>query len=106
MAQKVRLGFIGAGGMAKAHTDALQGQPDVEIAAFTDVHRPSAEALAAKFGAQVFDTPEHLAADAGVDAVYILLPPFAHGAAERAALAHKLPFFVEKPVGLDLGLAK
>lgn len=106
MAQTVRLGFVGAGGMAKAHTDALKQMPDVEIAAFTDVHKPAAEAMAAPFGAQVFDTPEQLAADAGVHALYILLPPFAHGAAERAALAHSLPFFVEKPVGLDLGLAR
>ena len=106
MAQKVRLGFVGAGGMAKAHTDVLKNMPEVEIAAVTDVNRPGAEALAAQFGAQVFDTPEQLAADAGVDAVYILLPPFAHGVAERAALAHHLPFFVEKPVGLDLGLAR
>ncbi len=106
MAHTVRLGFVGAGGMAKAHTDALKTMPDVEIAAFTDVHRPAAEAMAAQFGSQVFDTPEHLAADAGVHALYILLPPFAHGAAERAALAHNLPFFVEKPVGLDLGLAR
>ena len=106
MAQTVRLGFVGAGGMAKAHTDAIKNMPDVEIAAFTDVHRPAAEAMAAQFGAQVFDTPEQLAADAGVDAMYILLPPFAHGAAERAALAHQIPFLVEKPVGLDVGLAR
>jgi len=106
MATPVRLGFIGAGGMAKAHTDALKSVPDVEIAAFTDVHKPAAEAIASQFGAKVFDTPKDLARDAGVDAIYILLPPFAHGAAERAALDAKLPFFVEKPVGLDLGLSR
>jgi predicted dehydrogenase len=38
-----------------------------------------------------------------VDAVYILLPPFAHGPAELACLARRKPFFVEKPVGLDWG---
>ncbi|MCL5998618.1 MAG: Gfo/Idh/MocA family oxidoreductase, partial [Chloroflexi bacterium] len=36
----------------------------------------------------------------------ILLPPFAHGDAERAATAAGVPFFIEKPVGLDLGLAR
>jgi len=106
MAQPLRLGFVGAGGMAKAHTDALRSMPDVEIAAFTDVRKPAAETIAAQFGAQVFDTPKDLVADAGIDAVYILLPPFAHGDAERAALGAKLPFFVEKPVGLDLGLSR
>ena len=106
MAKIVRLGFVGVGGMAKVHTDALATMPDVKIAAFTDVHRPGAEAMAEKFGALVYETPEQMAADAGLDAVYILLPPFAHGEAERAALAHQLPFFVEKPVGLDLYLAE
>jgi predicted dehydrogenase len=38
--------------------------------------------------------------------VYLLLPPFAHGDAERAAIAAGIPFFVEKPVGLDLGLTR
>ncbi|MDQ2798584.1 MAG: Gfo/Idh/MocA family oxidoreductase [Armatimonadota bacterium] len=106
MAKTVRLGFVGAGGMAKAHSDALKNVPDVEIAALTDVSRPHAEAMAAELGATVYDTPAQMAADAGLDAVYILLPPFAHGDAERAALAHGLPFFVEKPVGLDLGMVK
>lgn len=106
MQDRVRLGFIGAGGMAKAHTDGIKNMPDVEIAAFTDVNREAAERMATQFGAKVFDTPEQLAADAGVDALYILLPPFAHGEAERAALKHKLPFFVEKPIGLDLGLSR
>ena len=106
MAKSVRLGFVGAGGMAQAHTDALKTVPDVEIAAFTDVSRPRAEAMAAEWKATVYDTPTQMMAESGLDAVYILLPPFAHGEAERAALAHGLPFFVEKPVGLDLGLVK
>jgi predicted dehydrogenase len=104
MAEQIRLGFIGAGGMARQHTSVLKDMPNVEIVAFTDVYRPAAETMAAQFHAQVFDTPEQLAANAGVDALYILLPPFAHGDAERAALKYKLPFFVEKPVGLDMGV--
>jgi predicted dehydrogenase len=34
------------------------------------------------------------------------VPPFAHGAPERAALAAGLPFFVEKPISLEAGLAR
>lgn len=106
MADTVRLGFIGAGGIAKAHVAALKSVPDAQIVGVTDVKREAAEALASQVGAQVYDTAEQLAADGGVDALYILLPPFAHGDAERAALAHKLPFFIEKPVGIDLGLPR
>jgi predicted dehydrogenase len=88
--------------MAREHTKAIKGMEDAEVAAFTDVVRARAETLASSFGARVFDTPEQLCQEADVDAVYILLPPFAHGGAERAAIAARLPFFIEKPVGLDL----
>lgn len=32
--------------------------------------------------------------------------PFAHGAPERAAITRGLPFFVEKPVTLDMDVAE
>ena len=41
-----------------------------------------------------------------LDALYICVPPFAHGDPERAAIAAGLPFFVEKPVSLDLATAE
>ncbi|MCL4505439.1 MAG: Gfo/Idh/MocA family oxidoreductase [Chloroflexi bacterium] len=106
MANQLRVGFIGAGGMAREHAKGLRVMNDVVIAAVTDVVRDRAAALAATLGAATYDTPEQMLRDAGLDAVYILLPPFAHGEAERAALAARLPFFVEKPVGLDLGLSR
>jgi predicted dehydrogenase len=68
--------------------------------------RERAEALAAQFGATVFDSPAQLFNAAGVDVAYILLPPFAHGAAEQAAIEAHTPFFVEKPVGLDPGKSR
>jgi predicted dehydrogenase len=37
----------------------------------------------------------------GLDAVYVCVPPFAHGPAERAVAAAGLALFVEKPLGLD-----
>ena len=40
-----------------------------------------------------------------LDALWICVPPFAHGAPERAAIAAGLPFFVEKPISLDAALA-
>ena len=103
MADIVRLGFIGAGGIARAHADAILPLAGVEITAVTDAHPEAAEAMAARTGATVFPTAADLANDAGVDALYIFVPPFAHGDAERAALSANLPFFCEKPLGLDPG---
>jgi myo-inositol 2-dehydrogenase / D-chiro-inositol 1-dehydrogenase len=101
-AGKVRVGFIGSGGMAEAHLRGLPSFPDVEIAAFCDVARAKAEKLAAEYGAKPFSDPREMLSAQKLDCVYILLPPFAHGEAERAAIEAKVPFFVEKPIGMDL----
>ncbi len=103
MADKVRIGFIGAGGIARAHADALSKVQNAQVVAVTDVSQEAANGLAEKTGAKVYASAADLTKDAGVDAVFILLPPFAHGEAERAVLDAGLPFFCEKPVGLDSG---
>jgi predicted dehydrogenase len=41
-----------------------------------------------------------------LDAVYICVPPFAHGRPEAAVLDRGLPFFVEKPLAADLSTAE
>jgi len=103
VADNIRLGFIGAGGIARAHADAIANVTGAEIVAVTDASPEAAAAMAEKTGATVFDSAASLANDGGVDALYIFLPPFAHGDAERAALSANIPFFCEKPVGLDPG---
>ena len=41
----------------------------------------------------------------GLDAVYVCVPPFAHGPVEQAIAAAGLAMFVEKPLGLDESMA-
>jgi len=106
---KLRLGFIGAGGMADAHLKGLGNAelfPDIEIAAFCDVVLEKAEAQAAKYGARAFSSPKQMLAEAEIQACYVLLPPFAHGEAERACIEAGVPFLVEKPAGNNAGLLK
>jgi myo-inositol 2-dehydrogenase / D-chiro-inositol 1-dehydrogenase len=93
--------------MAGAHLPGLSSFPDVELVGFCDVVAEKAQQLAAGYpGAQNFTVPSEMIAAVRPDIVYILLPPFAHGPAERAALAARVPFFVEKPIGNDLGLLR
>jgi predicted dehydrogenase len=56
--------------------------------------------LAADYGARVFDGVRELL-EAGPDAVYVCVPPFAHGEAEHLVISAGLPFFVEKPISID-----
>ena len=40
------------------------------------------------------------------DAVFICIPPYAHGEAEVACIKYKIPFFVEKPIARNMATAK
>lgn len=98
---KTRVGFIGAGGIASRHFHDLQQFDDVQVVAVADVQRERAEALAAPCGATPYTSYEEMLVAGGLDAVYICVPPFAHGAPELACIEHDLPFFVEKPLATD-----
>ena len=100
-----RIGFIGAGGIAHRHFGVLEQFDDVEIVAIADVDLARAQDAAARFGARAFTDAQTMLDSVAVDALYICVPPFAHGAPERAAVAAGLPFFVEKPVSLDVATA-
>nr|WP_203703862.1 Gfo/Idh/MocA family oxidoreductase [Asanoa iriomotensis] len=99
--EKCRIGMIGAGNVAQRHARVLSGFPDVEIIGVTDVLAPAAEALATTCGAPaVPDAAALLSLEP--DAVYVCVPPFAHGHAEEAVLASGAALFVEKPLAADL----
>lgn len=104
--ERTRIGFIGAGGIANRHFGVLEQFDDVAIVAIADVDMARATDAAARFGARAFDDAAAMLAAVELDALYICVPPFAHGEPERLAIEHKLPFFVEKPVALDLGTAE
>lgn len=103
---KTRIGFIGVGGIAQRHIGVLQQFDDVELVAFADLDFDRAIGSASRFGARAFADHAELLEMSELDAIYICIPPFAHGAAERAVIAKGLPFFVEKPISLDLALAE
>ncbi|MFG3558482.1 Gfo/Idh/MocA family protein [Micromonospora sp. NPDC047557] len=100
-----RVGLVGAGGVAQRHARVLSGFGDVELIGVTDVVPEAASELAGQHGGQTFrDVAELLAA--GPDAVYVCVPPFAHGPAEEAVIDAGVPMFVEKPVAVDLVTAE
>lgn len=102
----VRLGFIGAGGIAHRHFGVLETMNDVTIVAVCDPDLGRAEEAARRTGAAAYADHEAMLAAHDLDAVFICVPPFAHGAPERACLKRGLPFFVEKPITLDVELAR
>lgn len=105
-AGRTRIGFIGAGGIAHRHLGVLAHFEDVEIVAFADPAEDRAGAAAEPFGARSYPDFNAMLATEHLDACYICVPPFAHGAPEKAVIGKRLPFFVEKPVALDLETAE
>jgi myo-inositol 2-dehydrogenase/D-chiro-inositol 1-dehydrogenase len=99
-----RVGLIGAGGVAQRHARVLANFADVRLVGVTDVVQDAARRLADEHGAAVTPDAEKLF-EIGVDAVYVCVPPFAHGPAERAVIDIGLPLFVEKPISVDRNTA-
>ncbi|TDK28187.1 Gfo/Idh/MocA family oxidoreductase [Arthrobacter crusticola] len=95
----VNVALIGAGSVGQRHASNLQGL-GVRITSVTDTFPSAAERLGRELGAPAFTDPDVALDLTEADAVYVCVPPFAHGPGERAALARELPLFVEKPVGL------
>lgn len=96
--ERVRIGFIGAGGIASRHISDLLGFDDVTVVAVADPAHTRAQEQAARCQAQVYTNHEEMLDQEALDALYICVPPFAHGPLELAAIERRLPFFVEKPL--------
>jgi predicted dehydrogenase len=101
----VRVGLLGAGGVGARHARVLAGFDDVEVVGICDPVAPSAQALAREVETRhVPDLAALLAL--GPDAVWLCVPPFAHGELELSVVRAGLPFFVEKPLAADLRVAE
>ena len=98
----VRIGFVGTGGVSKGHIEALSEIEGAQVVACMDVDADrAAEAAAGIPGAGAYgDLTEMLDAQE-LDAVYICVPPHAHGDIELTLIDRGIPFFLEKPIGID-----
>lgn len=103
---RLRVGVVGAGYIAGRHVTALSSFDDVAVVGVADPDRDRAGALAARCEARPYGGFEELLDREAIDAVYLCVPPFAHGPPEQAAIERGLPFFVEKPLALDVGVAE
>jgi myo-inositol 2-dehydrogenase / D-chiro-inositol 1-dehydrogenase len=101
----VRIGLVGAGGVGARHARMLAAMDDVELVGIADAVPGAGDALAAELGVPVTGTLEDLLRESP-DAVWLCVPPFAHGEPELAVLRAGLPFFVEKPLAADPATAE
>jgi myo-inositol 2-dehydrogenase / D-chiro-inositol 1-dehydrogenase len=103
---RLRVGCVGTGFIAGEHLRALAGFADVEVVAVADTVPERAQQAAERYGARAHGDGLALLDSEDLDAVWLCVPPFAHGALETAAIDRGMPFFVEKPLALDLPTAQ
>ncbi len=97
----IKVGIIGAGGMAQYHVAGFK-QGGAEVVAIADISREAAEKAAQTYGIpQVAESVEALIADPEIDAVSIIVPNKFHAPLSIAALKAGKHVFCEKPPALN-----
>ena len=74
----VKVGFVGAGGIANWHLGHLSKIEDADIVSLCDVKRERVEVTAKKYGGRIYTDYEKMLKEEKLDALYVCLPPFAH----------------------------
>ncbi len=107
MEKKLRVGLIGAGGIAGyVHMPAWSRMEDVEVVAICDIKIEKAKAMAEKYGvAQVFEQYRELLNLPGLDAIDICTPNYLHSIIAVEALEKGLHVFCEKPDAISVAEA-
>jgi predicted dehydrogenase len=101
-----RIGLIGAGNISLKHLDSLNKFEDVKIAAIADIDFIRAKKIAEDFDAKAYGDHLEMLSREQCDAIYICTPPYAREEIEQAVIDTGLPFFLEKPLSLDLDRAE
>lgn len=106
MSEKVRIGFVGCGKNGRGHLNQLHKIADAEVVAVCDAQESLAAGAAEGTSAKAYTNFDQMLDGTELDAVYLSVPPFVHGDMEFALIERNLPFYVEKPVALDLKLGR
>lgn len=103
---KVKVGFVGVGGIASVHLKNVSENEHAEIVAVCDINEENAKKQGAAYNASVYTDFDSMLENEQLDALFLSIPPFAHGEIEEKAIKKGIHLLVEKPVELDLEVAK
>ena len=98
---KVRVGFVGAGGIANVHLQHVSKNERALVTAICDIHEETALQKVKQYGGIAYTNVDEMLEKEALDALFISVPPFAHGEIEEKAAKKGIHLMVEKPLGLD-----
>lgn len=102
-----KLALIGCGGIGEYHLGHFLKFDDVELAGFCDLRIDRAEAFAKRAGkGRAYCDYRKMYDEIQPDMVFICIPPTCHGRIEFETIRRGIPFFVEKPVSLDMDMSR
>lgn len=101
-----KLAMIGCGGIGRYHLGHFVNFKDIELAGFCDLILERAENFVKIAGSgKAYSDFVKMYDEVEPDMVFICIPPSCHGYVEFETIRRGIPFFVEKPLSLDMELA-
>ncbi|MGQ9683688.1 MAG: Gfo/Idh/MocA family protein [Anaerolineae bacterium] len=101
----MRIGFVGAGAIAALHAQAMCRLGRSTIVGVTSARFERAVAFALQYGGTPYSSLVDLLDRGRPDVVWVCVPPSAHGPLELALLERCIPFWLEKPIAINLHTA-
>jgi predicted dehydrogenase len=101
MTEPVRLGLVGAGGIAAGYADLLASSTTATCVGVADVRAEAAAALAERLDCPTFTDAADLSAVEGLEAVVICTPPATHPDLALHFAGRGVHILSEKPLAID-----
>jgi myo-inositol 2-dehydrogenase / D-chiro-inositol 1-dehydrogenase len=102
----VRVAVLGSGGVAGRHLGVLAQIDGVEVVGHLSTAPARASAQAARWGGRAYSDLLELLDRERPEAAWVCVTPDRHGQVEEALVERQVPFFVEKPLSVDLATAE
>jgi myo-inositol 2-dehydrogenase / D-chiro-inositol 1-dehydrogenase len=103
----VKVGFVGSGGIARHHLKIIANmKKEADIVAICDPMEERVRDAINNYGGKPYLDYRKMFDEIDMDAVYICVPPYAHGDIELEAASRKIAMFIEKPVSNNLKTAE
>lgn len=99
MSTELRAGVVGVGHLGRHHARLFSSMPGARLVGVVDTNREQAAAIAAQFGAEVFESAAALATQ--IDLGSVATPTESHLEAALPLIDAGVPVLVEKPIAPD-----